>query len=342
MPVNSMRSLAMLMGLVVCGEQQLFAEENWVPLGAVATLSADELPAPEPPPGNEIELRIDRDPIAIDLSDAENAGEESRNRFPGRAYNDAGWYSRPRWDGMTWRSGTGNRFGDFSVAAVGARPVLGWDGLSLTSGYGVHFLAGPSVTDMPPRVFDLHAGLHWFGEVAEHWWLDLGFSGGLYTDFEDSVREGWRFPAHAVATWEWSPEIQPVAGVRYFDRENLGLLPVAGLIYRPEERIRLELLFPEPRVAWRIASSEAADHWLSISGRIGGGEWAIERSASGLADVANYNDYQLVLSLDTIDNQYAISSFEIGYAFERELVYRSGAGNTSLPETLFIRLVHRQ
>jgi hypothetical protein len=220
--------------------------------------------------------------------------------------------------------------------------VDGWDGLSLTHGNGFHFLGGPSVTDMPPRLFDFNWGLHWFGEVTDFWWLDLGFSGGLYTDFEDSVREGWRFPAHAVATWELESEIQPVLGIRYFDRDNLGLLPVAGAIVRPDDGLRLELVFPEPRIAWRVSADEEQERWLSLSGRIGGGEWAIERFGSGLADVATYNEYQLVLALDTIKTNNSISSLEIGYVFERDLEYRSGVGNTSLPETFFIRLVDRK
>ena len=81
---------------------------------------------------------------------------------------------------------------------------------------------------------------------------------------------------------------------------------------------------------------------MSISGRIGGGEWAIERDRTGLADVATYNDYELVLGFDTIDNAGSISSFEIGYVLERDLEYRSGRGDTNLPETFFLRWVARK
>ncbi|HSG71013.1 MAG TPA: hypothetical protein VLA12_11395, partial [Planctomycetaceae bacterium] len=72
------------------------------------------------------------------------------------------------------------------------------------------------------------------------------------------------------------------------------------------------------------------------------GEWAIERFGSGLADVATYNEYQLVLAFDTVDRSHSISSIEFGYIFERDLEYRSGVGNSTLPETFFIRLVNRK
>jgi|GEM_PF-6509624 len=270
----------------------------------------------------------------------ETAGRLSK--IPGRPYNASGWYSAPDWGSTTWRPGRGNRFGDFSLEGVSADPIKFLDGLSLTHGTGIHFLTGPTKADMPPRVFDLKMGLHWFGEISNYMWVDLSFTAGLFSDFEDSVREGWRFPSHAVFSWEFSPQVQPVAGVRYYDRNNLGLLPVAGLILRPDDDVRIELVYPEPRVAWLVATDAEKEYWLSVSGRIGGGEWTIERNGSGLADVATYNDYQIVLALDRVHANQSRSSYEIGYVFQRDLEYRSGLGNFNPSETFFIRSVTRK
>lgn len=357
MPTQIVRCLWIASMLMACAEVRLFADEqpvapedNWIPLSRIEFLAPEELPEPETFPESSsagagratIVTEPPGEPIVIDATGTETLPDEEDDAIPGRPYNGSGWYSKPSWGGMNWRTGSGNRFGEFALEGIHADPVEGWDGLSLTHGNGFHFLGGPSATDMPPRLFDFNWGLHWFGEVTDFWWLDLGFSGGLYTDFEDSVREGWRFPAHAVASWEMSNEIQPVFGVSYFDRDNLGLLPVAGAIVRPDDGLRLELVFPEPRIAWRVSADEEKERWLSLSGRIGGGEWAIERFGSGLADVATYNEYQLVLAFDTVDRSHSVSSIELGYIFERDLEYRSGVGNTTLPETFFIRLVNRK
>lgn len=289
---------------------------------------------------------LDSPAIVIDGNDEDE--EEDEDLF-GRPYNAPGWYSHPEWHNLDWRSGAGGRFGEFSFAGTSAQPITVTteedritDALSFTSGHAFRWLDGPSQSDMPPRLFEFHWGLHYFGELNEGAWIDLGFSAGIYTDFEDSVREGWRVPAHAVFSWEIVPEVQPVIGVKYYDRDNLGLLPVAGLILRPDDEMRIELVFPEPKIAWQISESEEKDHWLSFSGRIGGGEWAIERRPSGLADVVSYNDYQLVLGIETIDQLNEINSLEIGYSFERELDYRSGVGNFEPSETIFVRLVTRR
>lgn len=339
-------------------EDELFAEpERWVPTGerqvleipdfvepeAIANLDQDDAgPDSSPrelPTSEEILEPVETSPLEHVIEDVEDVLDGG---IDGRPFNGSGWYSTPSWSSMMWRPGSGDRFGDFSLEGVSATPIEAWEGLSLTQGHGFHFLSGPTQTDMPARVFDFNMGLHWFGEISHRWWVDLAFSAGLYTDFEDSVREGWRFPSHAVVTWEYSTEIQPVVGLRYFDRDNLGLLPVAGVIVRPNDAIRIELVYPEPKIAWRVSTDADEERWLSLSGRIGGGEWAIERSDTDLADVVTYNDYQLVLAFSTVGNARSISSFELGYVFDRDLEYRSGQGNFKPTETFFIRLVTRK
>jgi len=260
----------------------------------------------------------------------------------GRRYNDPGWYRAPEWGDGIWRSGHSGRFGEFSTAGADASPIRAWPGLSFTFGHGFHFLDGPTASDLPPRLFEFSAGLHWFGEVTDGWWADLAYSAGVYTDFEDSTREGWRIPAHAVVTCELSPSIQPVVGVQYLDRHDWGLLPVAGVILRPDDEARIELVFPEPKAAWRVSSNDESEHWLSLAGQIGGGEWAIERAQTGLADVVTYNAYQLVLALETAERDGTITSIDIGYVFERDIEYASSRGNFEPSETMFVRLTSRK
>lgn len=342
--------LAVNAGLSWSEERPSVVADNWVPLPMESSeppnVFLEPIPVDAAFPNSESVPPLPAEPISPELElntpPVTIEGEEELEDPFGRPYNAPGWYSHPEWNHLNWRSGNNGRFGEFSLAGQSAYPFDTWEGLSLTTGAGYHFLDGPSLSDMPPRLFEFNAGLHYFGEVYDGAWIDMGFSAGIYTDFEDSAREGWRFPTHAVFSWETTPEIQPVVGVKYYDRDTLGLLPVAGVILQPDPGFRAELVFPEPSVAWQLSEDGDKQHWISLSGRIGGGEWAIEREPSGLADVVTYNDYQLVLGLETIDKAYEINSLEIGYSFERELDYRSGLGNFDPSETIFIRLVTRR
>jgi hypothetical protein len=247
----------------------------------------------------------------------------------------------PSQGGMTWLPGHRDRFGMFSWTSQSAFAADDWGGLSITHGSGFHFLNGPVQTDLPSKLFDFHWGVHWAGEVMPGWSADLAFSFGVYSDFEDSARDGWRFPSHAVVFYDYTPEVHPVLGVRYLDRNSLTLAPVAGVVLRPDDRVRAELLFPEPRLAIRVGQSEEKEHWLTFSGQIGGGQWAIERSNTDLADVVTYNDYRAVLGFETHMPGMASSAFEAGYVFARDLEYRSGVGDFAPPDTFFVRLVTR-
>ncbi len=302
--------------------------------------SADDLPLVAPPEDPTTHELTTSDEVLGDPVDVQTS--EIVEPVYGRGRNDPGWYSRPEWHGMTWRPEGGDRFGGFIWEGQSADAWDAVEGLSSTSGTGFHFLSGPTRTDMPPRLFDFTWGLHWFGEVTTAWWLDTAISAGLHTDFEDSAREGWRFPAHAVVSHEYTVETTLVGGIRYFDRADLGLLPVGGVILRPSSDLRLELVFPEPRAAWRVATDEKSDHWLSVGAQIGGGEWAIEREPSGLKDVVTYNEYELVAGLETVGRDGSINAIEIGCAFGRDLEYRSNVGNYRPNDTFFIRLSSRQ
>lgn len=254
-------------------------------------------------------------------------------------------FAHVRWwpgqGGMEWIPGHRDRFGMFSLTGESINNWESWEGVSSTSGMGFHFLNGPVSSDLPARLFDFSWGLHWGGEMMPGLTASLSAKAGLYTDFEDSVRDGWRFPAHAVLFHDVTDTIQTVFGVEFFDRENLQALPVVGLILRPDERVRVEAVFPEPRLAWQISKDEESEQWLSVSGQIGGGEWAIERSNTDRADVVTYNDYGLVFGFHGYTPGRREGAFEIGYLFARDLEYRSGVGDFEPDNTFFLRMSSR-
>ncbi len=255
-------------------------------------------------------------------------------------FSAARWY--PDGGGLTWLPGHRDRFGMVTLRSESATQLSKWDNLSFLSGMSFHFLNGPVRTDLPGKLFDFDWGLHWNGEVTDGWWANLRVTAGVYSDFEDSARDGWRFPSEAIVFTDWSDAVQAVFGVEYFDRRNLSVLPVGGVILRPDDGLRVELLFPEPRVAWKVADDDdGCERWLSLSGQIGGGEWAIERSDTDLADVVTYNDYSVVCGFHVFSPGKSDSLFEIGYVFARDLEYRSGVGDFEPDETVFFRLSTR-
>ena len=246
----------------------------------------------------------------------------------------------------SWVLGGNDRIGFFSLE-YGPSMALEFDGpnsFETNTGSGIHFLDGPGLTDLPPRLFDLYLNVHLLHRFQPDFGYDVNFNVGIYTDFEDSAREGVRFPGRALLFYDLSRKTQILAGVEYLDRDTLQILPAGGLLLRPDNDTRLELYFPQPRLKIRVQQTEKHDKWAYLAGEYHGGSWAIER-VTGNADVVTYDEFRFVFGIEwqshDDDNNDNLSFLELGYLFDRELEYRSHVGDYEPDDTLMIRFGYR-
>ena len=98
---------------------------------------------------------------------------------------------------------------------------------------------------------------------------------------------------HGFGAWEAREDLRVVAGVIYLDRYDVNLLPAGGLLWTPSDDRRFELIFPRPRLAWRIKETSQAAQWVYLAGEFGGNQWAVRRD-SGADDIVVYHDYRLL------------------------------------------------
>lgn len=219
-----------------------------------------------------------------------------------------------------------DEFGMFSLESY---PNLRFDKDSaLSSGAGFHFLNGPHAPDLPPRLFDFQMAYQTRRVRSESLILDLKLGVGAFSDFEGSARDGIRFPGHAVLYNSINPQLVSVLGVDVLDRDDISLLPVIGFVIRPNDRVIYELVFPKPRIQARVTQNYAA----YIAGELGGGTWAVERGVTD--DNMTYRDLRLLVGINELQDNTA---FEIGWAFDRSLEFRSGVGNTAFEDAVLFR-----
>ena len=195
---------------------------------------------------------------------------------------------------------------------------------------------------MPPRLFDFFYNVHLIQPLGPSLAVDANFDLGLYTDFEDSVRDGWRFPGRAVLYSEHDENTQFVVGMEYLDTDIVQLLPAGGVILTPDDHTRLELYFPKPSARFLIDDAQEEQRWLYLSGEYQTRAWAVERTA-GNADVASLNEYKVSLGVETLAKVEGTNSTfsEISWLFNRELHYRSGVGSYEPDDTLMFRFGSR-
>ncbi|MHB1036880.1 MAG: hypothetical protein ACYC35_18950 [Pirellulales bacterium] len=209
--------------------------------------------------------------------------------------------------------------------------------LVLTPGFGVHYLEGPVVSDLPPRLFDAFLDVRWLRQVTPWLGVDVAVTPGMYSDFEQNDSDALRIGGRGLGAITCSPTTKIVLGAMYLDRVDIKVLPVGGVIWTPTEDLRYDLIFPKPKLAWRWSAVEGDfSQWVYISGELGGGSWAIQRT-SGAQDIATVRDYRVMLGVERKVAVGLNSLFEVGYVFNRRIEYASDTPDVEPRNTVMLR-----
>lgn len=321
---------------------------------SIPDFAPDDAFRPEPAPGLESEASdrgpADRSPLADSEPDTSQLkqleGDDGTNLLP------ADWFGRWNESSFEWiLPGGSDGIGFFSI--TGDTPSWNFDldadkeGLEVDFGTAIHFVDGPghSGSDLPPRLFDLFWNTRFKAESDYGFGIEADFKMGLFTDFEDSVREGWRFPGRVLGYADLgnAPESgRIVAGIEYLDLEQTEILPAGGIIFEPNPDTQIDLYFPRPQIRFRVEQNVDKDQWLYFRGEYHGSAWAIERT-TGQADVVSLTEYRATIGVESIpiDLEESSSFLEISFLFNRDLEYRSGVGNFQPDDTVMIRLGSR-
>ncbi len=232
---------------------------------------------------------------------------------------------------FTLLAGRGN---DLGMDMIDGEATFGFrdlDSFSITPSAGVIFLDGPTQTDLPPRLYTGQVEFRWFGQIATPVFYEIAFLPAVFTD-GNNLDDALRLQGRGVGYLAFSEQTQLVLGATYLDRDDVPILPVFGVLHSPRDDLKLELVFPRPRILKRVSQVEDAEAWAYAAGELGGGSWAIERE-SGRSDTASYVDYRFLLGLEQKRLNLWAAAIEAGYVFGRELEYASGRGDYSPSST---------
>lgn len=213
--------------------------------------------------------------------------------------------------------------------------------LLVTPGFSIHLWDGPITTpadpaDLPPVAYDAYLDAAWNPQVNP--WLGgaLSVRVGVYSDFSKVVEDSLRLTGKGMAVLSFSPSFKITAGVWYLDRIRVKLMPAGGIIWTPSNDVRFDILFPNPKFTKRIATIGTTDWRVMLRGEYGGGNWTVKRAFApmeGQIDNVDYNDIRVATGLEFDRTGGIHGMFEVGVAFEREILYRSRMPERYLPTT---------
>lgn len=210
--------------------------------------------------------------------------------------------------------------------------------LTIGPSAGVIFVDGPKRTDLPSQLYTAQVDVQWTGQIATPLFYELAFTPAIFTDGDNLSSDAMRLQGRAVGYLAFSKETQVALGATYLDRKDVPILPIVGVLHQPSDDVKLELVFPRPRILRRVAQQSDAETWAYVVGELGGGSWAVERR-NGRNDIASYRDYRLLVGLEQKQLERWSTAAEAGYVFGRDLEYDSRRGDYSPDSTFLLRLV---
>lgn len=234
-------------------------------------------------------------------------------------------------------------FNILELNATGTVPV-GFDQAALlfTPGFAVNFLSGPDSTEifgmpaLPGQVYNAYLDTAWRPRWGSRFSADVAFRIGVYSDFQFFNADSLRYMGRGLGVYTASPQWQFTAGIIYYDRLSIKLLPAGGAIWTPNPDARYEIVFPNPKLAQRLTTIGNNDLWGYVSGEYGGGAWTVERPG-GLQDEFEYNDIRVMIGLELFTLAGSRGWFEVGYLFNREVNFRNAPGAFDPSDTIMLR-----
>jgi hypothetical protein len=215
-------------------------------------------------------------------------------------------------------------------------PTIEWP-LLLTPTFTVLQTEGPMTPSLPAELYQASLQMTWLPKISERWRLILSVNPGVYSDFQSTDSSAFRITGLGLAAYDWVPDrLNLVLGVVYLDRDDINILPAAGLTWTPNDDWKLELVMPRPRLARRLNYDVDFENWLYLAGEIGGGTWQIQ-----LDDMTTQRmtvrDFRIVLGVERKLDGGAGGRLEVGYVLGRQIEFRDDPTTYPLGDTFMLR-----
>ena len=250
----------------------------------------------------------------------------------------------------TWIA-DGNGYNDFDINTTELTASFGipfgqiQQPILITPRFNFHWWAGPQsgaiqppARDLPARVYDGFLETSWRPQFTPFFGADLMVAVGAYGDYTYADKNTVRVTGRGVGVFTITPKTQVLLGVWYINRDRAKLLPAGGVIFRPSPDTTFEMLFPNPRITQRITNYGATEVFGYLAGEYGGGQWTVTHQSDNTQDVINYNDVRLIAGFEAISSNRFRGNFDVGYVFNREILYRNAVQQIKPPDAVMLRM----
>lgn len=213
--------------------------------------------------------------------------------------------------------------------------------LTISPGAVFHNWQGPDTfvtgDDLPATAYSAYLSFDHSTALNQQFGAEGNFTIGAYSSFDTFTSDTLRFTGLGLIWIRLSPTVTLKLGAEYLDRLEIKLLPAGGIFWTPDPNTRLSLYFPRPKLSRRLPNLGNLEVWGYLSAEYGGGSWTVRRVAN-FSDQVDLNDYRIMTGLEWIGVRGGTGFAEVGFVFDRELMYRSSEPlDSALGDTLMFR-----
>ncbi len=202
---------------------------------------------------------------------------------------------------------------------------------------GARVWTGPSTPSLPPMVYRLGWDLLLTSPQVNGWSAQLDFNPSINTDFGGSLgREAINLDAYGALFYRASPQWMFVLGAQYWDRVDNIIIPYAGAVWNPNERLELRMLFPKSRISYFLGTFGNGSHWLYATGEYHVESYQISMPGNASREQIQLSDWRLGIGLRS-DHQWYDKYVEVGYVLGRQNIFQGSTPGFNVSDGIMAR-----
>lgn len=199
---------------------------------------------------------------------------------------------------------------------------------------------GPTGVALPGSVFRFGWDFNLTRSTLGPLTWQFGFNPSINSDFQSGLgRQAWNLDAQAAALYRIDANWMLVLGVMYWDRVDDILLPQGGVVWTPDDRWELRLLFPKGRISYFLGNFLNGSHWLYVSSEYHVESYQIDVPTNSREQI-QLRDWRFMLGLRS-DHYYYEKFIEVGAVVGREVDFRGSTPGFDLAEQFVARFGFR-
>ena len=212
---------------------------------------------------------------------------------------------------------------------------------------GVNYtsLQTPQSFGIPEGLFEYSLGVASVRKLNDKWNVRSVLGIELATDNENRSSDAWRFRGGVFATYSKNENLSWTFGAIAMGRQDLPVIPVIGAVWQPNPSVRVDLIYPQPRISRLLFDDGQRQQWLYLGGGTNGSTWGYQQFNT-IDDQLTYSDLRVVLGLESRPAGFSGKPFvrgktmqlELGYVFSRQLEFEQETRQESLGDALTLSL----